>query len=329
MRGLAIALSGLVLLSSGCGFEDAGTPSAPPTTALTRPGTVATTTRPPATTVGAEPATSSPPSTRPPAPSTSAPTTTEPATTPTSSPGVASVAVLRRDGLGPFVFGAPADEVEAWLAGELGEPDTAIVEGFGGWPLESCNERRFSYWASAGFVVGYTDLVGYDSDTGVARCDDTPHLEAWYVTHPAQPWFSPDHTEGSTTEIQLRLVTEDGIGLRSTAGELRQAEPTVEFGQWDIDTYVAEAFRSPSGLGGRFDWDPIADLQRALNDWGADLGVDGTLGPRTSDALSEFQSSHGIDESGIGPATLEALGVDVPDEAPIVYLRAGAWDFDY
>ena len=59
------------------------------------------------------------------------------------------------------------------------------------------------------------------------------------------------------------------------------------------------------------------------------LGVDGTFGPRTSAALSEFQSSHGIDESGIGPATLEALGVDVPDDAPIVYLRAGAWDFDY
>ena len=58
-------------------------------------------------------------------------------------------------------------------------------------------------------------------------------------------------------------------------------------------------------------------------------GVDGTFGPRTSAALSEFQSSHGIDESGIGPATLEALGVDVPDDAPIVYLRAGAWDFDY
>jgi hypothetical protein len=30
-----------------------------------------------------------------------------------------------------------------------------------------------------------------------------------------------------------------------------------------------------------------------------------------------------------GPETLEALGVDVPDDAPIVYLRAGAWHFDY
>jgi hypothetical protein len=106
-------------------------------------------------------------------------------------------------------------------------------------------------------------------------------------------------------------VSEDGIGPRSTAGELREAEPSVEFGQWDIDAYVAEAFHSPSGLGGRVDWDPIADLRRALNDRGADLVVDGTFGPRTSDALSEFQSTHGIDESEVGPMTLEALGVDV------------------
>ena len=193
---------------------------------------------------------------------TTAPTTTGPATTPTTSPGLTSPAILRPDGLGPFAFGTPADQVQAWLARELGEADATAVEGSGGWPLESCNERRFSYWASAGFVVGFTDLLGYDSDSGVANCGDVPRLEAWYVTEYAQPWFLPDHDEGLPTEIELRLVTEDGIGLRSTAGELRAAELGVEFGVWDIDTYVAEAFLTPSGFGGRVNWDSIADLQR-------------------------------------------------------------------
>ncbi len=259
-------------------------------------------------------------------------------------PGVApsaaereELAILDTDGVGPFTFGSDADGVQAWLVDQLGEPDTAIVEqDGGGWPLESCAERRFAYWAAAGFTVGFTDLNSYDATGTVADCDDAPHLAGWYVVDEGSPWFSPDHGEAELTPIELRLTTKEGIGVGATAGDLRAAEPSVEFGEWDIDEYTPAVFQTRGssttpacdcGIRGRVAWNHVADVQRALNERGAALAVDGTLGPRTEAALTEFQTSNDIDEYRIGPLTLDALGVAVPDEAPIVYLSAGTWDW--
>lgn len=254
-----------------------------------------------------------------------------------SSAELDELAILRADGIGPYTFGTEADEVQAWLAEQLGEPDTEIVEdGAGGWPLPSCAERRFSYWAAAGLTVGFTDLNSYDPTGTVADCDDTPHLAGWYVVDQGPPWFAPGHGEEKLSPIELQLTTRAGIGLGATAGELRAAEPSVEYGEWDIDEYAPAIFQTrgsstPSecdcGMRGLVAWDHVADVQRALNERGAALAVDGTLGPRTEAALTDFQTSNDIDEYRIGPLTLDALGVAVPDDAPVVYLAAGRWDW--
>ena len=76
-------------------------------------------------------------------------------------------------------------------------------------------------------------------------------------------------------------------------------------------------------------WDPIADLQLALDEQGATLEVDGTLGPLTEAALTEFQSTNGIDEYRLCPLTLDALGVHVADDAPVVYLSDSRRDWDF
>lgn len=252
---------------------------------------------------------------------------------PDASPAPAErdeLAILDPQHLGPFTFGANADEVQVWLVQLLGEPDVAVVEpGQGGWPLMSCAERRFSYWAEAGLTVGFTDLNSYDSTGTVADCDDAPHLAGWYVVNEGPPWFAPGHGEAPTSQLELRLTTWGGVGLGVTAGDLRAVEPAVTFGEWDIDEYAPAVFQTPSGMRGRVAWDPVADVQRALNEHGATLAVDGTFGPRTEAALAEFQSTIGIDEYRLGPFTLDALGVDVPGDAPVVYLSAGTWDWDF
>lgn len=60
--------------------------------------------------------------------------------------------------------------------------------------------------------------------------------------------------------------------------------------------------------------DAVRDLQRALNDNGAGLAVDGKFGPRTNDAVQSFQSDSGLEVDGVvGPLTRGALngGADV------------------
>jgi len=58
-----------------------------------------------------------------------------------------------------------------------------------------------------------------------------------------------------------------------------------------------------------------ADIQRALNGFGASLEEDGVTGPATREAIRDFQRTHGLAVDGIaGPATLAALGlVDTHD----------------
>ncbi|MGD9703515.1 MAG: peptidoglycan-binding protein [Acidimicrobiia bacterium] len=294
----------------------------------------------PATTT---PATASVPvtSTTPSPPTTAVTSTTMPrsATTPSMTAPEAR-RLLRTDGLGPHAFGSTADQVEGWLADQLGPADVVVVEpGQGGWPLMSCAERRFAYWASAGLTVGFTDLNSYDATGQVPDCDDTPHLAGWYVTAGGPPWFAPGHTDVDTPPpLTVRLTTNEGIELGTTVGELRVAFPTVEFGEWDIDEYVPQSFHVATnrhGLRGRVDWNPVTSVQHALNERGATLAVDGLLGPRTRAALLEFQTSIGIAEPEtnelgvIGPTTLAALDVAVPDSAAIDYLTAGTWDWDF
>ena len=52
------------------------------------------------------------------------------------------------------------------------------------------------------------------------------------------------------------------------------------------------------------------DIQRALNNYGMHLRVDGSTGPLTRRAIREFQSANGLVADGVvGPKTLAALGL--------------------
>ena len=153
----------------------------------------------------------------------------------------------------------------------------------------------------------------------------------------AAPWFSADHLT-DLASVPGYVTTDAEIGLGSTAAELRVAYPDVEFGEWDIDEYSPSSFRV-GGMEGRIDWNPILDVQVALNEFGAVLEVDGILGPATRQAITEFQTVRGITEShgedgialvgDLGPTTLTALGVSPPAAAPVVYLAAGNWAWDF
>jgi hypothetical protein len=249
----------------------------------------------------------------------------------TEAADLAVHAILRVEGLGPFVFGDDATDVEPWLTDQLGSADETIVEsGALGWPLESCDQRRAFYWVDAGLTVVIADRDSSGS------CTSMPQLAAWMLSGDA-PWFSTDHLT-DLVSVPGDVITDVGIGLGSTVAELRVAYPDVEFGEWDIDEYSPTSFRV-EGMEGRIDWNPIFDVQTALNELGAALEVDGTLGPATRQAITEFQTARGITESRsedgigfigvLGPTTLTALDVSPPAAAPVVYLAAGNWAWDY
>lgn len=53
----------------------------------------------------------------------------------------------------------------------------------------------------------------------------------------------------------------------------------------------------------------VAKLQMALNANGAQLDVDGRMGPKTRDALKTYQSAHNLKSTGRpDAATVKALG---------------------
>jgi hypothetical protein len=249
----------------------------------------------------------------------------------TETSNLAVHAILQVQGIGPFVFGDNATNVEPWLANQLGAADETIVEsGAYGWPLESCSQRRAAYWADAGLTVVFADRDSSGS------CTSTPQLAAWMLSGEA-PWFSVDHLT-ELVSVPGYVTTDTEIGLGSTAAELRLAYPDVEFGEWDIDKFSPSWF-GVEGMEGRIDWNPIFDVQMALNEFGASLEVDGILGPATQQAITEFQTARGITESrnedhiglvgDLGPTTLTALGVSPPADAPVVYLAAGNWAWDF
>jgi Putative peptidoglycan binding domain len=56
----------------------------------------------------------------------------------------------------------------------------------------------------------------------------------------------------------------------------------------------------------------VKEVQRALNELGFNLTVDGIFGPKTKSAISEVQKRHGLPGSGIiGPKTLYILSLEV------------------
>jgi hypothetical protein len=61
----------------------------------------------------------------------------------------------------------------------------------------------------------------------------------------------------------------------------------------------------------------VVTLQKALNDAGSHLDMDGKFGPKTEQAVRDFQKQHGLDSDGIvGPKTLRVLASPKPEAPP-------------
>ncbi len=231
---------------------------------------------------------------------------------------------LRPDGLGPVDFGTQMDAVLTALVDVLGAPDSDTISNEPECTL-AIEQTRTVSWDSAGLHATFTDWPG--------RFDSPPaplHLASWSL------WSIP--------APEVALTTADGIGIGSTARHVRSlpnSSPMIpDVTQWGFQ--LAEPTGSVSGTLGWsvnlpyyfFDEQFARELQQALNREGANLAVDGIVGPRTIQALTDFAEKHGIDGFSIEPAwdsiqlTTEVLGAFwllelPPDEVTVTLMWAG------
>jgi peptidoglycan hydrolase-like protein with peptidoglycan-binding domain len=121
------------------------------------------------------------------------------------------------------------------------------------------------------------------------------------------------------------LHTEDGIAVGDTVAELRSSVTATVFMALNDSTFFPEGFYLPTGEYGALNWDWISNLQRALNENGAQLVVDGTVGPNTRSAVEDYRISHGLDSV---VAVLQAL-IEPPDGATIASISSRGWFWEF
>jgi len=201
--------------------------------------------------------------------------------------GVPAIAVLRPDGLGPVDFGTPAEQTVAALAELLGPPDAVDVVGPGddcveGSTWESCfrandvrNEGQILRWTTNGLAAALADA----------------EFTTWRAVVPGSG---------------VALATASGIGPGATVGQLRAAHPDLHWafneGVWDgvfFDTSSDCDDCPRTGIGAGLSWnhqnnDYVRAIQTALNLQGADLQVDGVIGPATYEAWEQFCRAHNL-----------------------------------
>ncbi len=223
--------------------------------------------------------------------------------------------ILRPSGLDRFDFGEPAADLVPELAALLGPPteDTSDTpDGPGQFEylpggFHAAYELRTVTWDAPDFQIVLSD-VPYRGDRYDAPTPGVLTLMTWVTTSP-------------------RFRLDSGVGVGSTVAELKSGHPDVRFGTYSVceDPYDPASFEWP-WLHGVLDWDWISDLQRALNERGAELAVDGEYGPRTAAAVEELQNDLGLDGGNgwIGPESIDALELDEPDSARITLLLGGS-----
>ena len=111
--------------------------------------------------------------------------------------------------------------------------------------------------------------------------------------------------------------------------ELNAAYPSAEFIAWNDSTFVPNGFYIPDGqlessrLEGDLDWPSVVDIQVALNAGGANLVVDGVVGPSTRAALEEYRQTQQVAD---WTEVFVLLGLSRPTPtASVVRLDAGQW----
>ena len=238
--------------------------------------------------------------------------------------------MLRSGGLGRFNFGEPANDLLPELEAVLGiptdntsyspdEPGPFRFLPLGYW---AAYELRIAAWEQPDLHLVLSDIPWLGDEFGDATTG-TLSLVSWATSSP-------------------RFTVDDQLAVGSSVADLRAHHPDIVLGTFDVceTEYDPAAFVTMPydgdtpplwrGLRGTTDWDWVSDLQIALNEQGASLAVDGEYGPRTRAALHQYQLAEGIDQGTapdanglIGPDTVGALGLEVPEGARIVGLAAG------
>jgi peptidoglycan hydrolase-like protein with peptidoglycan-binding domain len=250
--------------------------------------------------------------------------TIEPRPSITTTDSLGSTEILRADGLGPIDFGTPAEDAFAVLVDRLGPPDSDSTST----ELEcalAIEQTRAISWNSTGLHVLFTDWPG---SSGIPPAP--LHFASWSLDPNAPPPVS--------------LTTADGIGIGSSAGHVRalpNSSPMIP----DVTQWGFRITEQSGSVSGAFDWSInlpyyfideafAIELQQALNRHGANLAVDGIVGSRTIQALTDFAEQQGVEEFSIEPAwnsielstgVLEVfwlLGLP-PDDAPVASMWAG------
>jgi peptidoglycan hydrolase-like protein with peptidoglycan-binding domain len=219
---------------------------------------------------------------------------------------IGATAVLRPGGLGPVDFGTPAERALAELGAILGPPtvDEMIRPGaecVEGSSWEDClrandllEQGRIVRWTDRGLSIAFTD-----AEWSGAELTPTPlQFSSWRAVRPAGGGRA--------------LTTVEGIGPGATIGDLRATYSDLHWGfnegVWDSVGFLIITGDDcggcfESGIWSELDHDPEEDgfeiaytkaLQRALNAQGADLAVDGEIGPRTQLAWEQFCAAHAL-----------------------------------
>lgn len=250
------------------------------------------------------------------------------ATTSTTDERVGASIVLRPDGLGPYDFMTPRSEVETGLTKELGPPERlprSMVVSCGS---AGCERAEVLSWPDAGLLVAFVGRqVG-----GTAVLE--PVMTSWTVT--VGPWESGKISAPTNVFdpelVPTRLTTAEGVGLGTTAAELKSAMASTEFLGWNDGTFVPNGFFVPgdtgeAGLVGDLDWNVVADLQESLRASGADIKVDGVADVSTTAALVEYRDRSG---QQAWRDVMTALGVTEPHpDSRVVRLSGGMWWWEF
>ena len=201
-------------------------------------------------TVIEQPTTTVPPTTEVPVTTSSTSSTTSSTTTPPAISGnplrvpVSESLVLRADGIGPFDFGAPQDEVMAGVVAELGEPRSRYQ---GGGPSQNC-EPAAEEVAWIGLFLrfegpdqGSLRLTGWSAGYGNAqaprtfRMQDGPALgepvPVWQAAYGSALRVEP--SPGPPVGYQSLTLNLDGVTLDGSAGP---DEPVVVNGMTRMTT---------------------------------------------------------------------------------------------
>lgn len=127
--------------------------------------------------------------------------------------------------------------------------------------------------------------------------EDVPDPAQWQTTALVSADYDQDVVDAVRTFQKQRGITDDGIVGPETFRRLEEA-------RWRLGDRVLSYSAAHPTVG-----EDVTDLQRRLSTMGFECGrEDGHLGPKTDQAIRDFQRNTGLPSDGIcGPATFRAV----------------------